>query len=226
MTELPPSSPQPTPLTDEEVRRRIKGLIKLGNAPKVAELILLQAGATPEQVKAAIQDHQQEKQTEVKEQGFLGWIIVLGSAVVILVVLYLWLNWPGGNPKTPAPTSAPLDTEALISGLLQRFLDTQNVPPLDEMPEPFIEFDENGKNASCPKDKTKAAALFGASGTWSFQADANGWLFLNDTSVTLTIPKNMAGSIAYGSARSPKFTPVIGPAKVSNVYMAFVLCPQ
>ncbi|HNB52836.1 MAG TPA: hypothetical protein PK530_12885 [Anaerolineales bacterium] len=225
MTDIPPSSPQPTPLTDEEVRRRIKGLIKLGNAPKVAELILLQAGATPEQVKTALQEHQQEKQAEVKEQGFLGWVIVLASIVVILIVLYLWLNWPGGNRQAPAPTSAPLDTEALISGLLQRFLDTQNVPPLDDIPEPFIEFDENGKNASCPKNESKAAALFGASGTWTFQDDANGWVFYNDTLVTLTIPKNMAGSIAYGSARSPKFMPVIGPAKVSNVYMAFVLCP-
>jgi hypothetical protein len=223
--ETPPSSPH---LTDEEVHRRIKGLIALGNKPKVAELILLQAGATPEQVSAALQQTQQEKQTEVKEQGYLGWVIVLAGLLVILLVIYLWLNWPGGNPNTPAPTAAPAsNTDSLLQGVLQAFLDTQNVPPVNDLPEPFVEFDEAGKDAACPTTAPKATALFGGkSGTWNFQADANGWVFYNDVPATLTIPKNMAGSMAYGSARSPKFLPVIGPAKVSDVYMAFVLCPQ
>lgn len=228
MTEIPPSSPQKSPLTDEEVRRRIKGLIQLGNAPKVAELILIQAGATPDQVKTALQAHQQEKQVEVKEQGFLGWVVVLVTLLVVLLVLYLWLNWPGEKTQTPAPVSSPpSNNDSLIKGLLEAFLDTQNVPPLEDLPEPFVEYDEAGGDAACPKNKNTAADLFGgAAGTWAFQTEAAGWLFYDDAAARLTIPKNMAGSVAYGSARSPKFLPVIGPAKVSGVYMAFVLCPQ
>lgn len=222
MTETSPA--HHPPLTDEEVRRRLKGLIALGNKPKVAELILLQAGATPDQVKAALQDYQQEKQAEVKEQGFLGWVIVLASIIVILIALYLWLNWPGGNQKAPASSSP--NSEDLMNGFLQAFLDSQNVPPVSDMPEPFVEYNEAGKNAACPKDKQKAAALFGGpAGTWTFQADANGWVFYDNAPAQLTIPKNMAGSVVYGSARSPKFSPVIGPVKVSNVYMVFILCP-
>ncbi|MCB9136201.1 MAG: hypothetical protein H6636_12300 [Anaerolineales bacterium] len=231
MTDEIPPIQSPALLTDQEVLRRLKGLIELGNQPKVAELILTQAGAFPEQIQAARQAIQQEKQTEEKEQGYLGWVIVLASFIVILVAVYLWMNWPQKNRSasvpTPVPTTASQTTDSLLNGLVQAILDKQNVPPInDDIPEPFSEYDEAGKEASCPTTPQQAGKLFGGtSGTWIYQTDANGWLFYDASANRLTIPTNMAGSVAYGSARAPQFLPVLGPAKLSNVYMAFVLCP-
>ncbi len=221
MTESP--KPLLSELTDAEVHRRVKELIALGNSPKVAALILLQAGVLQEQVDAALQHVQQEKQAELKEQNYLGWVIVLVSIILVLIAVYFWLN---GTAGSKAPVSAASNSGTLMNGILEAFLENQNIPPVNDMPEPFIELDETGQVAACPASEQKAGALFGgSSGTWTYQTDADGWLFYNDTPSALTIPTNMAGSVAYGSARAPKFSPLIGPVKVSKVHMAFILCP-
>lgn len=231
MTDETSPTQTPPPLTDQEVHKRLKELIQLGNQPKVAELILTQAGARPEQIQAARQTIQQAKQDEEKEQGFLGWIIVLVSVIVVLVVIYLGMNWPqkaqSVSAPPPTPTSAPKNAASLLDGLVQALLDKQNIPPInDNVPEPASEYDENGKEASCPTTPQQASKLFGgAAGTWVYQTDTNGWLFYDDSANRLTIPANMAGSVAYGSTSAPQFLPVLGPAKLSHVYVAFILCP-
>ncbi len=212
-------------LADEEVHRRVKELIALGNSPKVTELILLQAGALPEQVQEAQQKVQRQKQVEIKEQGFLGWVIVLAGLLVLLLGAYLWLNRPAATTQATPPPSTSNPT-SLIDSVLQTFFDTQNIPPVDDLPEPFVEYLETGQEAACPANPADAAALFGGnSGKWTFQNETRGWLFYNDTPSQLSLPKDMAGSLAYGSARSPKFLPVLGPVQISQVHMAFILCP-
>jgi len=220
------SSPKPllSELPDEEVHRRVRGLIALGNSPKVTELILLQAGAMPEQVKEALDRLQQEKQAEGKEQNFLGWVVVLVSILLVLLGLYLWQNWPGGNQKAAEQSSS--SSGNLLDAALESFLEKQDLPPLNNLPEPSVEYDETGKAAACPQTSEEAASLYGGkTGTWLYQTDIDGWLFYDNAPSQLRIPENMSGSLAHGSARSPKFLPVIGPVKASNVYIAYILCP-
>jgi len=221
-----PHSPKPllSELSDEEVHRRVKGLIALGNSPKVTELILLQAGALPEQVKAALDQVHKDTQAQGKEQNYLGWVIVLVSVLLVLLGIYVWQNWPGGNQKTPEPS--PANSGNLLDAILQSFLANQDIPPVNDIPEPHVEFNEGGKEATCPQNANQAASLFGGeTGTWTYQTEANGWLYYDNTPAQLVIPSNMSGSLAHGSARSPKFSPMIGPVTVSNAYLAFVLCP-
>ena len=220
------SSPKPllSELSDEEVHRRARGLIALGNSPKVTELILLQAGAMPEQVKEALDQLQQEKQAQGKEQNFLGWVVILVSILLVLLGLYMWQNWPDGNQKVPEQSSS--GSGNLLDAALETFLAKQDIPPINDIPEPYVEYDETGKAAACPQNSTEAISLYGGkTGTWHYQTDIDGWLFYDDAPSQLRIPENMSGSLAHGSARSPKFLPVIGPVKVSNVYIAYILCP-
>jgi len=220
-----PTNEEPvSQFSDKEVLRRVRGLIALGNSPKVSELILLQAGATPEQVKKALAQIQQEAQVEGKEQNYLGWIIVLVSILLVLLGLYVWQNWPVGNEK--APEASTSNSGNPLDAFIQSLLAGQDIPPVNDLPEPHVEFDETGKEAVCPRNANEAASLFGGgTGTWTYQTEAKGWLYYDNVPGQLTIPANMSGSLAHGSARSPKFMPMIGPVRVSNAHLAFILCP-
>jgi hypothetical protein len=146
------------------------------------------------------------------------------SVLLVLLGIYFWQNWPSGNQKAPEPSAS--SSGNLLDAILESVLANQNIPPVNDLPEPHVEFDEAGKAAACPPNADKAASLFGGeAGTWTYQTEANGWLNFDNAPSQLKIPANMSGSLAYGSGRSPKFKPMIGPVTVTNAYLAFVLCP-
>jgi hypothetical protein len=219
-TESPP--PFISVLSDEEVLQRMKGLIALGNKPKVAELILLQAGAMPDQVQAALKQIDEEAQAEIKEQNYVGWVIILGGIILVLLGLYLWQTRPNSEENTtPFPPAGNL-----LDNWIDNFISTRDIPPINNLPEPIVTFDENIVRGSCPRNASEAGTLFGGqSGTWDYQADTNGWLFYDNAPSQLKIPDGMSASFAFGSARSPEFLPAYGPARAANVHLAFILCP-
>ena len=215
------------PLTDQEVWHRMLGLHRLGNQPKVIELTLIQAGATPQQTQNAALKLKNLSSLEVKQQNLRLWIIA--SVTIVLLLTMFAASWVFVNSQINATLSQNY-RQPVASNPAQTPLQLINSLPESLKPEflkgptPYVE-KVGPQPADCPAQAQDAAALFGGiANTWKRGSQPRSWQMINAVGkpVTISIPAGMyAGFI---NNRTFLFTAADGPATIYNVNFLVISC--
>lgn len=220
-------SPTIQALPDEEVWKRMLGLHRLGNQPKLIELTLLQAGASPEQTHSATLKLKNLAELEQKQQNLKFWIT--GGVTIVLILTMFAASWVFVNsqikaelsqdrtqPRTSNPAQTPMQ---LINGLPDAIK-----PEFLKGPAPRVE-KIGPQPAGCPARAQQAASLFGGSAdTWKPGSQPGSWQMINAVGkpTTIVIPQGMyAGFI---NNRTFLFTAADGPATIYNVNFVVISC--
>jgi hypothetical protein len=204
--------PEPSaPLTDDEVMNRALGMYRLGNKPKMIEVILLQAGAKPEQAaKAFARLKVMDGQAAKKQSAKFVWFAAAAAVVILggLGGLYFSGWFTARQEVASAPVSPP---QELLLKQVQ-----------DRLPDSVI-YKQGPGPAECPTTPGEAARLFGGdAGTWE-RANAYTWQMTNaERMVTLMIPDGM--TVAYFKNPTLEFVNGYGPLTITNVNLAMVTC--
>jgi hypothetical protein len=206
------AAPAPSaPLTDDEVMNRALGMFRLGNQPKMIEVILLQAGATPEQAaKAFARLKVMDGQAAKKQSAKFVWLAVVAVAIILGGLGGLYFSGWFTTRQKAASTPVPPPQELLLRQVQ------------DQLPDSVI-YKKGPGPAECPTTPADAARLFGGdAGTWE-RANAYTWQMTNtERMVTLMIPDGM--TVAYFKNPTLEFVNGYGPLTITNVNFAMITC--
>ncbi|MCX6078738.1 MAG: hypothetical protein NTW32_04315 [Chloroflexi bacterium] len=213
-------------LSDEEVWKRMLALYRLGNTPKMIELMMIQAGATQEQAETASQKLKTIAKQESKQQNLKLWI-TSGVTIVLILTLFAssWMyfnnqiNTQLDQGRTRSATANQPNTPLQILNNLPEPLK----PGFLKAPAPYVER-TGPKPAHCPRYSQQAASLFGGNPeNWNPGSQPGSWQMITaDTPATISIPQDMyAGFI---NNKTFVFTAADGPATIHNVNFVVISC--
>lgn len=206
----------PPSLTDAEVMERALGMYRLGNQPKMVEVILLQAGARPEQAaRAFARLKAMQSQAARKQSAKFAW---LGAAAVMTLALLLVLlgglyfsGWFEERAQQPPSGVLATPPQELLLKEVQKQLPNSDV------------YNAGPGKSECPTGKADAAALFGGSaGDWERKSRYSWQLTSTAQAVTLTVPDGM--TVGYFKNPTLEFANGYGPLTITNVNFAVVSC--
>ena len=207
------AAPAPTvSLTDDEVMERAIGMYRLGNQPKMIEVILLQAGATPEQAaKAFARLKVMEGQAAKKQSAKFVW---LAAALVVVALAVLGGLYVGGWFEEGARSAlVPVVTppqELLLKQVQEQLPDS-------------AAYKSGPAKSGCPTNPADAAKLFGGdAGAWEHVKPYAWQLTSTERMATLTVPDGM--TVAYFKNPSLEFVNGYGPLTITNVNFAMITC--
>jgi len=213
-------------LSDEEVASRAISLHRMGNKPKMVEFILIQAGATPEQARAAFVKLKQHSEQEVEDLNRK--FLMAGGVILLLAVVYVICR-----ALTPIVISAqlqqglasPADTTRQSNVFLQ-LLDIvpDAIKPDFLKPAPARWKFTGPARTRCPFTLADAAGIFGGEADdWARIGQSNGWQMMNaDVATTISVPEGMHA--AFMDNRTGAFSTIDGPATVRNINYVAILC--
>ena len=207
------AAPAPTvSLTDDEVMERAIGMYRLGNQPKMIEVILLQAGAKPEQAaKAFARLKVMEGQAAQKQSAKFVWFVVAAAIVVVGALGGLYFSgWFGERSQAAgAPTAKP--PQELLLKEVQK-----------QLPDSAV-YQSGPAKSGCPTSAADAARLFGGDVSAWERANAYTWQLTSTAQmVTLKVPDGM--TVAYFKNPSLEFINGYGPLTITNVNFAMITC--
>jgi hypothetical protein len=220
--------PPATTISEDDVWSRALRMYRMGNKPRMIQLMLIQSGMTQEQAesvfmklkKIAEQDAQRQSQKFLTMAGVSIFLVILMACSWI----YLSGNLPillGITTVTPAPLVA--DQPSAVGKLLG--LVPEDIKP-DLMNLPDTKVDKHGPvKSACPAAPIDAAELFGGDPTlWT--RDANqfpSWQMISaGASVKVSVPDGMTAG--YVDNASFQFLSVHGPATIYNVNFLVITC--
>jgi hypothetical protein len=221
-------SPRST-FSEEEVWSRALRMYRMGNKPKMIQLMLIQSGMTQEQADAIFAKLKKVAEEDTQRQNQKFWTVAGISLLVIFIMAGSWLYMSGNLPillgittVTPAPTPAKQPSAV---GLLLNLIPQGVQPDLMNLPDTRVEENHGPGKAACPATPVTAAELFGGDPTlWT--RDANqypSWQMINPgDSVTVSVPEGMTA--AYVDNESFQFLSVHGPATIHNVNFLVITC--
>ena len=179
-----------TSLSNQEVMYRAMELQKLGNNYKVIELLLLQAGATSEQVSAAINKLRSRVNRENKNRGrTLG---LMGGAAVLLLIIIAGAIWIMSiiRPSVVEPNKVE-ERDSFLSDLLP----INQATGFIGAPTPQV-VRGGPEEAPCPTSASQAAKLFGGDAVSWRREGYNAWVMLRTgPPITIRVPVNMFAGI-------------------------------
>ncbi|MFZ5879852.1 MAG: hypothetical protein ACOY0R_10825 [Chloroflexota bacterium] len=209
------AAPAPPPsFTDDEVMERALGMYRLGNQPKMIEVILLQAGARPDQAaRAFARLKAMQGQAARKQSAKFAW---LGTAAALTLLLLLAMvvglyfsGWFEQRAQAAAPTIKP--PQELLLKEVQK-----------QLPDSTVYNSGPGKS-DCPGSRADAARLFGGSAEdWEHKSQYSWQLTSTAQAVTLRVPAGM--TVGYFKNPTLEFANGYGPLTITNVNFAVVSC--
>jgi len=219
----PPVAPA---LSDRDVWKRMLALYRLGNQPKMIEYMLIQAGATREQVTAAAHELKQEMENETRQKNRKLWItMVITTLLITSLVAGSWvyardrinaqLTTGQANPTAKQMPNMPLATlNSLPDAVKPEFL---------KGPAPRIER-TGPPPTGCPRRPDQAAQLFGGDAqAWQPSSQPGSWQMISTGKPEIIhIPQNMYSG--FINNKTFVFTSADGPATIYNVNFLVISC--
>ncbi|MBI5296311.1 MAG: hypothetical protein HY869_12620 [Chloroflexi bacterium] len=207
------TAPAPTvSLTDDEVMERAISMYRLGNQPKMIEVILLQAGAKPEQAtKAFARLKVMEGQTAQKQSAKFVWFVAAAMVVVVGALGGLYFSgWFEERRQVAAATTAKPPQELLLKEVQK------------QLPDSAV-YQSGPAKSGCPTSAADAARLFGGEvSAWEHTSRYAWQLTSTAQMVTLKVPDGM--TVAYFKNPSLEFVNGYGPLTITNVNFAMITC--
>ena len=224
-----PVAATPATFSEEEVWGRALRMYRMGNKPRMIQLMLIQSGMNQEQAdavfaklkKIADQDAQQQNQKFMTVAGI--------SILFIILMACSWIYLSGSLPimlglttVTPAPTDA--DQSSAV-GVLLNLVPDEAKPDLMNLPDTKVDKTKGPAVSACPATPQTAAELFGGDPTF-WRRDMNqfpSWQMISaGDSVTISVPDGMTA--AYVDNASFQFLSVHGPATIYNANFLVITC--
>ena len=214
-------APPPKAMTNQEVWERAQGMYRLGNSPKKIELVLIQAGAAPQQAAGALRALKRKAEQDSKKQGSRVLLVAGVSAFLVIAAFTGWLFASGQYAvlfglATPTPAASGISASDILK------LIPSGVRP--ELPDTTVS--RGGVAAAgCPKTQAGAAATFGGDASlWKTDGQYMSWQMVSPgDSYTIRIPPNM--SAGYVDNENFQFSQIYGPAIIYNVNFVAIICP-
>lgn len=236
------------PLTTEELTRRARELLRLGNSPNQIRLILSRLNVTTEQVDAALAAIESKTRQQQKADSTYIWILG-GTAVMFFAVIIVGVYAVGSQPvvtATPVPTSSitnrsvPTVTTSVqvLAQTLAPNIPLQLLPSLipSDVPANFMlatpvvvaqpTRGSGSVGTGCPSSETEAAKVFGGEAdSWAYDRQTNGWTLTSvANTVTITVPEGFtAGYLVL--VNGPEMRSVDGPATLEGINFVALSCP-
>ena len=222
--------PPPSILSEEDAWDRALSMYRLGNKPKMIQLILVQSGQTQELADAILARLKKVAEQDAQRQNQKFWTLAGISFLVIFFMAGSWLYMSGNLPVllglvtvTPVPKPAANQPSA-ISQLLN-LIPKDAKPNLMNLPDTNVEENKGPAKAECPVTPTLAAELFGGNPLAWKRDDSQfpSWQMISTgTSVTVSVPEGMTAG--YMDNKSLKLLSVHGPATIYNANFLMITC--
>lgn len=232
-----PAAPQkaalslpPAALSDDDAWKRALKMYRLGNTPKMIQLMLLQAGQSQQQADAIFLRLKKVEEEDILQQNKKFRTMAGVSMAVIILLAFVWLAasgrlavMAGALTATPAPTR-PLNQPSAV-GMLLKLIPAGSSPDLMNLPETKLEENKGPAPAACPATPETAASLFGGDPAF-WKRDMNqfpSWQMISPAdSITVKVPKGMTAG--YLDNKSFQVQPAHGPATIHNVNFLVITC--
>jgi hypothetical protein len=223
--------PQPPPetLSEDEVWSRALRMYRMGNKPRMIQLMLVQSGMTQEQADVIFAKLKKVAEQDAQRQNRKFWTVAGISLFLVVLVACTWISMSGRLPIllgtiTVTPSKVAED-QSLGIGKLLSLVPKDLKPNLMKLPDTTVENKKGPGKAACPATPETAAELFGGDpATW--KRDANefpSWQMINaKDSVTVSVPDGMTAG--YVDNKSFKMLSVHGPATIHNVNFLIITC--
>jgi len=232
-----PATPQnkvpdqpPAALSEDVVWNRALRMYRLGNKPKMIQLMLLQSGQTQEQADAIFEKLKKVSEEDAQQQNQKFWLVGGISLLLIVVIAGAGLFSSGKLPLllgmvTATPTPAGEADQSLAVSMLLKLIPTGAQPDVLNLPDTTVEKNRGPVKSACPGTPETAADLFGGnSSLWTRDPEQfPSWRMINPgDSVTVGVPKGMtAGYLDNGSFQ---MNSVSGPSTIHNVNFLVITC--
>ncbi len=213
-------------LSDEEVWKRMLGLYRLGNKPKLIEFTLIQAGATREQAESG--SARLQKWAERDNQSQTRKLFWVGTITFLLIATLLFGGWFLAGSRIIAqlnqgPTNPVLSKQPVLPVEILKVIPDGLKPEFLKSPAAVVE--QTGPNPSrCPTQSPNAASLFGGeSKAWQRGSQLDSWQMISTGApATIRIPKGMYAGFIDNTTFI--FAQAVGPATIHNVNFVVIMC--
>jgi hypothetical protein len=225
-----PQEIKPPALFDEDVWSRALRMYRLGNKPKMIQLMLIQSGQTQEQADAIFARLKLVAEQDAQRQNQKFWTVAGISLLVIILIVITGLSMSGKFPVllglvtvTPAPTLAANQPSPV--DMLLNLIPANAKPDLMNLPDTTVEENVGPTNAACPATPNTAAALFGGDPSfWRRDMDQfPSWQMISTgDSITVKVPAGMTAG--YVDNKTFSLLSVHGPATIHNTNFLVITC--
>jgi hypothetical protein len=224
------SSLSASSLTNEEAWNRALKMYRLGNSPKMIQLMLLQSGQTQQQADAIFLRLKKVAEEDALQQSKKFWTVAGVSMAVITLLAFAWLAASGrlavmAGIATATPEPTQLLNQPSAIGMLLKLIPAGSRPDLMNLPETTVEENKGPAPAACPATPETAASLFGGDPAF-WMRDMNqfpSWQMINPAdSITVKVPKGMTAG--YLDNKSFQALSARGPATIHNVNFVVITC--
>jgi hypothetical protein len=220
----------PSTFSEEDVWSRALRMYRLGNKPKMIQLMLIQSGMTQDQADAVFLRLKKIAEQDAQRQNQKFWTVVGISIFLIALMAGSWLIMSGKLPVilgittvTPVPSQAANQPSAI--GMLLNLIPKDAKPNLMNLPETKVEEKNGPGKASCPATPITAAKLFGGDpSVWTRdESQFPSWKMISTKdSVIVGVPDGMTAG--YVDNKSFKLLSVHGPATIQNANFLVITC--
>jgi len=221
-----------TPMTssEEEVWSRALRMYRMGNKPKIIQLMLIQSGMTQEQADAIFSRLKKVAEQDDQQQSKKFWMVAGISLLVIILMAGILLSGSGKMSillglvtATPAPTQMANQPSAV--GMLLNLIPAGAKPDLMNLPDTKVETNKGPGTAACPATPITAAELFGGDPSF-WRRDMEqfpSWQMISASdSVTVRVPDGMTAG--YVDNKTFTLLSVHGPATIYNANFLVITC--
>jgi hypothetical protein len=222
--------PPPSILSEEDAWDSALSMYRLGNKPKMIQLILVQSGQTQELANAILARLKKVAEQDAQRQNRKFWTLAGISFLVIFFMAGSWLYISGKLPVllglvtvTPVPTRAANQPSAI--GSLLNLIPKDAKPDLMNLPDTKVEENKGPARAECPVTPALAAQLFGGDpSTWKRDdSQFPSWQMISTSdSVTVSVPDGMTAG--YVDNKTLNWLSVHGPATIYNTNFIVITC--
>jgi len=222
-----PEPPLPT-FSEDDVWSRTLRMYRMGNKPKMIQLMLLQSGMTQEQADVIFAKLKKVSEQDAQRQNQKFWTMAGVSIFLVMLVACSWVYLSGNLPVllgittvTPAPSQAD---QPLAIGMLFDLIPNNAKPDLMNQPDTKVDLHGPGK-AACPATPATAGKLFGGdSSIWRRDMEQYpSWQMISaGNPVNVKVPDGMTAG--YVDNKSLQLLSVHGPATIYNVNFLVITC--
>jgi rubredoxin len=219
----------PAELSNDDVWDRALRMYRLGNSPKMIQLMLIQSGLNQEQSEVISARLKMVAEEDAEQQNQKFWTVAGISLLLVFLLavsgLYISGNLPvlfGLVTVTPAPTQSAGQTTAVT--MLLKLIPANVQTDIMNMPDTTVE-KKGPTGAACPATPETAAQLFGGHPeSWNRDIEQfPSWQMVSPTdSVTVRVPKGMTAGYLDNKTVTPQS--VNGPATIHNVNLLVITC--
>jgi hypothetical protein len=222
-------SPLPaTTFSEEEVWNRSLRMYRMGNKPRMIQLMLIQSGLTQEQADVIFAKLKIIAEQNAQQQNQKFWAVAGISIFLFILMGASWIYMSGNLPillgiTTVTPAPLLVNQPSVVSKLLDLVPDDAK-PNLMNLPDTKVD-NKGPEKTACPATPITAAELFGGDPTlWT--RDINqipSWQMVSaSASVTVRVPDGM--TVGYVDNKTFQLLSVHGPATIYNVNFLVITC--